>query len=207
MNTQDILEAIGNIDDACIRNAKATKKSYKNLFIMVASMAACLAFMIWVPQILKSELLRIEESIETAKSSVSFPSSAYHTSEAVITEGEVHIYYVDGDKVSMEIADMSYAAEDIFAAWRKKNGIGEEVKLISREVEHNGYETPSEFQGMELIIYTMPDYFILRVTVSKNIEEYYDTIHSELLLKSLEETMKFHHHDGHGYDEYYISFE
>lgn len=206
MNAQDVLDAIGNIDDECIRNAKPKKKSHKNLFITVASMAACLAFMIWVPKMFKAEFLRMEESMETAKSSAAFHSSAYYTSEAVITEGDVHIYYVDGDKVSMEIVNMSYDAEDIFAVWRKKNGIGEEVKLISREIEHNGYETPSEFQGMELIIYTMPDYFILRVTVSKNIEEYYDTIDSELLLKSLEETMRLHHQNIE-YDEYYISFE
>lgn len=205
MNAQMILDAIGMIDDECIRNAKPIRKSPKRFLITIASLAACLAFMILVPR-----MLEFEDYVQESASSAAHSSMAVHSSTAVlteaITEGEVHIYYVDGDTISCEIVNMSYFSEDIFAAWRLKNGIGEEVKLIERRVEDNGYSTPIEFQGMELIRYTMPDYFILYVTVSKNIEKYYDTIDSELLLKSLEETMRLRHHNIE-YDEYYISFE
>lgn len=205
MNAQMLLDAIGMIDDEYIRNAKPTRKSPKRIPVTIASLAACLAFMILVPKALEFGRHEMQEAASPASSSMAIQSSASFLTEA-ITEGEVHIYYVDGDTISCEIVNMSYFAEDIFAAWRLKNGIGEEVTLIERRTEDNGYSTPIKFQEMDLIRYTMPDYFILYVTVSKNIEEYYDTINSELLLKSLEETMRFRHHSIE-YDEYYISFE
>lgn len=209
MNAENLLDAIGMIDDECIQNAKPKTSSFKQVCITIGSLAACLGLIMLIPILRQFGTFMNETDEYTAQSShyTVKSSAAVQSSVAVVTSGEVWIYYVDGDTVSVEKSDMSYAVQDIFAAWKRKNGIGEEVKLIDWKQDSQGdYSTTLEFEGKEYIKYTLPNYFILHVTVSKNIENYYDKIDSKLLLKSLEETMKLHHRLTE-YDEYYLILE
>ncbi len=43
MKSYDLLEAIGNVDDACVKKAKEKKKVSKKKWVAIASLAACLA--------------------------------------------------------------------------------------------------------------------------------------------------------------------
>lgn len=46
MKPENILDAIGNVDDNCIKNAKEKKKSLKKYWISIGAMAACLALVV-----------------------------------------------------------------------------------------------------------------------------------------------------------------
>ena len=203
MNAQELLDAIGMIDDECIQNAKPTLKSSKRILITIVSMAACLAFMIWVPK-----MLTMEDYLPSTTPTRLPSSAAVQNSVAVVTERDVPIYYVDGDTISsVEITiSIPYKAQDAFAAWKEKNGIGDEVTLIEYREENNGITSATfELNGVELTRYTLPTYHALYITVSKNIENYYDRIDSVLLLESLEKTMRALHNTE--YDESHITFE
>lgn len=56
MRPENILDAIGNVDDTCIKNAKEKNKSRKNYWISVGTMAACFALVVIIPFISKTEL-------------------------------------------------------------------------------------------------------------------------------------------------------
>lgn len=49
MRAEDILDAIGNVDDTCIKNAKEKNKSRKNFWVSVGAMAACFALVMVIP--------------------------------------------------------------------------------------------------------------------------------------------------------------
>lgn len=53
MNTDDIIDALNEVDDTCIKNAKEPKKkkNYKALWISVGAVAACLAMVLLLPRI------------------------------------------------------------------------------------------------------------------------------------------------------------
>lgn len=55
MKPENILDAIGNVDDICIKNAKEKKKSRKNYWISVGAMAACLALVVAIPFLSQSK--------------------------------------------------------------------------------------------------------------------------------------------------------
>ena len=79
---------------------------------------------------------------------------------------------------------MYYKPEEVFAAWREANGIGTEVEFVNCEIKYDG-KTPSGANPPN----HEADHYTLNLTISKNIEDYYDRIDSELLLQSLKDTM------------------
>lgn len=154
MKPDDILDAIGNVDDVYIKKAKEKKKAHKVMWIAISTIAACLALFVVSPM-----LLFFGGFGATApKDSVG--------NEMKAEWGDVWIYYVDGSKISCEQEYMQLPPKEIFAVWKEKNGIGDEVVLISVEADS-----------------------VYNIAISKNIENYYDIINSELLLESLERTM------------------
>lgn len=50
MKPENILDAIGNVDDTCIKNAKEKKKTLKKYWISIGTMAACLALVVIIIQ-------------------------------------------------------------------------------------------------------------------------------------------------------------
>lgn len=118
---------------------------------------------------------------------------------------DVQIYYVSDGEVLSKTRTMRYDPEIIFAAWREENGIGEEVRLIAHEIEDNGTTTKKEVAGVSLVKCHSGDYFIYNLTVSKNLEDYYDRIDSELLLESLKQTMLGYL--SMEFDEYHLTLE
>lgn len=168
MKSDDILDAIGLVEDAYIKKAKEKKKSKKNkknMWITIGTIAACLVLFFLIPNI---------------------PNFIGYNAEGPEDGNHVWIYYVDGNAISREQATLPKTSQAVFASWKEKNGIGEEVVLLDVT------ESPEE------------DGAALYITVSANIETYYETIDAELLLESLKQTMT-----GYSelvYDEYHISF-
>lgn len=73
----------------------------------------------------------------------------------------------------------------IFDYWRKENNIGDDVKLIKCSITDNSKEEITESTAA----YTPATKRIVEITVSKDIENYYDKSKT-LLLHTLEETFK-----------------
>lgn len=73
----------------------------------------------------------------------------------------------------------------IFDYWREKNNIGDDVKLIKCSITDNSKEEITESTAA----YTPATKRIVEITVSKDIENYYDKSKT-LLLHTLEETFK-----------------
>ncbi len=122
-----------------------------------------------------------------------------------IEEGYISIYYVEGDQIKSEEQYMLFRGEDVFEAWKQKNGLGDEVKRIRSYTEDNGEESTYEFQGQTIVSYKVGDYFVYNIVISAEIENYFDTIDRELLLSSWEQTIR-----GYSmidYDEFNIIVE
>lgn len=194
MKSSDILDAIGKVDDECVRNAKEKKKSNKRIWITVGSLAACMVLIFMAPF--------IYIAFQGANSAE--PEGAGGQDLAVESE-YVWIYYVDGDEISRTSQYLPLSAEQIFYAWREQNNIGDEVAFIKVKIDSNSKTTESEFEGEGVVKNENGDYFVYNITISKRIEEYYHLIDSELLLESLKQTMT-----GYSeleYDEYNLILE
>lgn len=194
MKSSDILDAIGKVDDECVRKAKEKKKSNKRVWITVGSLAACMVLLFMAPF--------IYIAFQGANSAA--PEGAGGQDLAVESE-YVWIYYVDGDEINRTSQYLPLSAEQIFYAWREQNNIGDEVAFIKVKIDSNSKTTESEFEGEGVVKHEIGDYFVYNITISKRIEEYYHLFDSELLLESLKQTMT-----GYSeleYDEYNLILE
>ncbi|MGN1111405.1 MAG: hypothetical protein ACI4QY_07100 [Oscillospiraceae bacterium] len=178
MKSIDILDAIGNVDDWLVIRAKAKKTSDKKLWITVGSLVACMALVFTLP----FALIAFRGADSTAPETTDMLETA-------VGFGEVLIYYVDGDKLGSTTQCLDLEPMGIFWAWREMNGIGDEVEFVKCLIEDNGVTTESEINGVGVVMHQVGDYFIFNLTISKKIENYYDTTDRELLLDSLEQTM------------------
>lgn len=195
MKPDDILDAIGNVDETCVKKAKEKKKLNKKVWFTVGSLAACAVLVFCLPFIFSSGFLN--DSITTG--------SPAPDGETAIEYKDVWIYYVKEDSLEREMQYLPIKASEIFYSWKQENGIGDEVVLIDYRIESDSTTSTSEFDDEGVVKHELGDYRILNVTVSKNIEEYYNTIDSELLLESLKQTMTGY--IGLEFEEYHIFFE
>ncbi len=138
----------------------------------------------------------------TANTSSSNSSTALTTA---ILNDNVTVYYVTENGIESEEIFLPHTPEDVFSAWKAKNGIGDEVKLIKTEIKDNSTTESSEKDGSKVITHTIGDYFILNITVSKSLENYYPSHGEELLCESLKKTMAGY--NGIEFDEYYLYLE
>ena len=138
----------------------------------------------------------------TANTSSSTSSTALTTA---ILKDDVTVYYVSENGIKSEEIFLPCTPEDVFSAWKAKNGIGDEVKLIKTEIKDNSTTESSEIGGSQVITHTVGDYFILNITISKSLENYYPSHGEELLCESLKKTMAGY--NGIEFDEYYLYLE
>lgn len=138
----------------------------------------------------------------TANTSSSTSSTALTTA---ILKDDVTVYYVTENGIESEEIFLSCTPKDVFSAWKAKNGIGDEVKLIKTEIKDNSTTESSEEDGSQVIHHTVGDYLILNITVSKTIENYYSSHGENPLKESLEKTMTGY--NGIEFDEYYLYLE
>lgn len=129
-----------------------------------------------------------------------------YTEELIaIVSDNVMIYYASENGIQSKEMFLPCTPKDVFSAWKTKNGIGDEVELIKTEIKDNSVTESSEVNGSNVVTHTMGDYFILNITVSKNLESYYSSQGEELLLESLKKTMTGY--NGIEFDEYHLYLE
>ena len=202
MKPHDIFDAIGNVDETCVMKAKEKKKSHKKLWITASSIAACLALIICLPIMFISM-----NNMGTDKNNTAGPNEGMlipdggNDNEMALEQDNVWIYYIDGNEIVREQQYLPMEPESIFNAWKEKNGIGDDVEFIRVNIDSNGKTT--EKDGM--VEHQIGNYFVCNLTISKSIENYYDTIDKELLLDSLEQTMTGY--SNIEYDEYNLILE
>lgn len=177
MKTNDILDAIGNVDESCVKKAKEKTKSHKKIWITIGSLAACVVFVFCLPFIFIA--------LQGANSAA---PEGQDDEMAVVVE-KVWIYYVDGGEINRTRRQLPLSAEQVFNAWREENGIGDEVAFVKVKIDSNSKTTESEFDGAGVVKHEIGNYFVYNITISKRIEEYYHLIDPELLLESLKRTM------------------
>lgn len=152
-------------------------------------------------------------SEEPTKNSESAGGTSANTSSATsstaittaILKDNVTVYYVTENGIESEEIFLPCTPKDVFSAWKTKNGIGDEVELIKTEIKDNSVTESSEENGSQVITHTIGDYFILNITVSKNLESYYASQGEELLCESLKKTMTGY--NGIEFDEYHLYLE
>lgn len=119
---------------------------------------------------------------------------------------DINIYYVQDNEILCESENLRSTPQDIFDAWRSRNGIGDEVSLIDVKTEDNGHEEIESSGDSQVANYSQGDKFTLNLTVSENLKEYYEKIPEDKLLESLKKTMTEEPDSGIEYDEYILNF-
>lgn len=194
MKADDILDAIGDVDEMCVKRAKEKKKSYRTIWIVVGSIAACAA-LCCLPFLM----------IAMHGAGAAAPKGNPGNGETAVAYKDVRIYYVDGNEIKETQEYLPLSAEEIFAVWREKNGIGDEVTFGGVKIENNGNTIEYKSNGADVTRHEIGDYFVYNITISKRMEEYYDKIDSELLLDTLKKTMTGYFDIQ--YDEYHLLLE
>ncbi len=205
MNANDILDAIGEADDAAVKRAKQKKRRSFRYIPIAAGAAACLTLVLAIP-VIRQELVpdRAEEEYHyLLESHEELVESMADMVEIAPEYMAFDIWYVDGDQLVSESREFDSTSENKFLAWKELNGIGEDVRFISVKVEDNGYDSYSD-DGMT-VTHVGGDHHIYYLTVSKELEAYYDTTDKALLLDSLQKTMTGGSHLE--YDEYHLILE
>lgn len=205
MNTNDLIDAIGEADDTVVERAKQKKqRSWGHIWIAAGTAAACLVLVLAIP-VIRRELVpdRTEEDyhhlLESHEAAVE--SAADIVEIAPEEYMEFDIWYVDSDHLACMCMELEAMPENKFLAWKELNGIGEDVRFISVKIEDNSWDSVSD----GLVTHYCGDYFIYNLTVSKELEAYYDTTDKALLLESLEKTMKGNY--DFEFDEYHLILE
>lgn len=212
MTKFDLFDSIGNIDDELIEKAMEPKKSSKKAFLAITSVAACAVFacaaVLIIQNMNKSNNVAVYSSVSSAvgtssvnpvnekspENGVAGGSSSEtpvleDSAEKALEEMPFEIYYVVNGKMEQKTIVTDASPESLFDIWKKENQIGDEVRFISVKISDNGTTEISEYSGVEVAAHKVGDHMVYTLTITKNLERYYDSIGKELLLDSLEKTM------------------
>ena len=212
MTKFDLFDSIGNVDDELIEKAIEPKKSSKKAFLAITSVAACAVFACAAVLIVQNMNKTNNVAVDSGASSAIGTSSGKpvneespengvaggSSSETPVLEDSVEkaleqmpfdIYYVANGKIKQKTIVTDASPENLFDIWKKENKIGDEVRFISAKLSDNGTTEISEYSGVEVATHKVGDHTVYTLTITKNLEQYYDSIEKEVLLDSLEKTM------------------
>ncbi|MBO6140337.1 MAG: hypothetical protein J6O40_00960 [Ruminococcus sp.] len=183
MKKEKFFEVLGEIDDEKIKaaeNAPNNLSSNKKRLAIGLCAAACIGLVIGAG-------IWLGKSQDITADSTGEQSESNDDSEDVLALecADVDIYYVDGNEIKSVTEYLPLSAEEIFDRWKAHNNIGTEVRLIDVRLDDNGTDSADSF----VAYHTAGDHFTLNITISKSIENYYDTLPEEDLLESLKLTM------------------
>ena len=177
MTASDFLEAMGEIDDRYIQEAKQEPKQKpkfkKTIWIGVGSLAACFLIILALP--LSFLHMRMMNN-----GSSDYVSEAYEN---------FSVYFVQGDEICQESTGVYGGDSEMFGVWKEKNNIGSDVGLIELSLllvakpEESG--SPNDNEEAR---------YIVRVKVSASMEDYFTQKNRALLTESLMKTIASYHH-------------
>ncbi len=206
MRADELLDAIGQADDDCIKRAREplAHKAHRRWWVAAGSLAACLVLFLCMPALIArkgANSAAPEQNDATGEgaddSGLRYPES----NDDALAYDDVMVYYVHNGVLESGVKTLPLAPQDVFAAWRDANSIGDEVKLLHIGIEDNS----TTVDNGVTVEHAVGEYFILRLTVSAVLTEYYEVLDETLLLESLKKTMT-----GYldiDFDEYHLTLE
>ena len=198
MKSDELSGYIGEIDDELIINAKKSRPKYKNILLVIGSMAACITIAgagIFVFMNRKPEIYNGYTEKGTDTSSVitgGAVSEKTHTEESVETAPEhitSDIYFIRDGKTEFKSIEHKATVQDLFYLWKNMNFIGDDVQFISVKIESDASVTESEIDGQGVATYHTGSHYVYNLTITKDIENYYSVCDRNLLLETLKKTM------------------
>ena len=228
MKPDDLLDALENIDDIYIKNAKLPRKpTWKTIGMIAASITLVVLLGQLSPFLRNSDSdfdssppkesspvitdLPSDEnydgSAETNKDDSGFiledGSEYIDENESFIEDEYIHndiwIYYVEENEIKRVLEqDKRITFSELFDAWKEKNSIGEEVLLLKVSIP----DTTAETIGS---LHIAGDHFVMKIEVSSNLQDYFEHMDSEKLLESLKKTMLSR--TNHEIKEYILTFK
>ena len=161
MTTDDLLDAIGEIDDSHIASSEEKPRRRKIVWTGVGSLAACLILFLFLPNGLLNRLAWNREATDYAPKDYT----------------RFSVYYADGETLSSFTYEICGGYEEMFFAWKNQNGIGEEVLLIDFALLPFSDTAGSESQ------------YVFCITVSSAFSDYLEKADKGLLMESLKKTV------------------
>lgn len=166
MKVDDLLDAIGEIDDSFLEPMEEKTKHKKIFWSGIASLAACLALFLFLPNGFLSRWMSRNETDYAPMDCASFL-----------------VYYVDGESLLSFNYEIFGGYDEMFFAWKNQNGIGQDVLLKDITI-HSVSDGDSEFSLNSDRLSAN----ILRVTLSSSFSSYLEE-NDTLLLESLKKTV------------------
>lgn len=123
------------------------------------------------------------ESSEISENSES--DNGEEKGDGVVAYDDVSIYYANDGKLYYDTVNLPLDPQEIFKVWKQKNDIGSEVILKGVRIDDNSYDVIEGRVGYHYV----GDTFILNITVSENLTDYYSRTSEELLTESLKKTL------------------
>ena len=167
MNVDELLDAIGEIDDFYLKEAKEKPNRRKITWVGIGSLAACFLLVLFLPYgFLHRIALNDAEANYAPKDYTQFL-----------------VYYVDGENLSHFTYEIHGGHQEMFFAWKNQNGISEDVLLKDIDLQVKIQEdcgNPTDSPVME---------YILRVEISSSFADYMEKDNAALLLESLKKTV------------------
>ncbi|MDE5569243.1 MAG: hypothetical protein K2J47_04975 [Ruminococcus sp.] len=194
MKKEQFYELLGDVDEKAVKAAeKPPARLPAHTWIKYAAIAtACLGIFIgtgfWYRHI-NADLPKIPDE-DTSEQQVIALEYDY-----------INIYYVRNNEICSISEYLPCSPEDIFNVWKQENDIGNDVKLIQVSIKNNGTESNDSFVAS----YAVGDSFIIEVSVTENLKNYYSVIPEDKLLESLKLTLTGYHTIQ--FDEYNLIFE
>lgn len=189
MKKEQFYELLGDIDEKNIKAAEQPIVKKKHIWIKyIVPFAACLVLVLGI-------------SLNQISRNNSLPESSMSEQDIALEHKNINVYYVNNNELLAVSKYLPCSPEEVFKEWKKENSIGNEVELIKVEIKNNGTESKDSFTAN----YIVGDSFVMEVTVTKNLKNYYSVIPEDKLLESLQLTLTGYH--SIHFDEYYINFE
>lgn len=183
-----LLFAINDLDEDVLSRAADKSNKRTVLWMKWGTLAACFTLVICAAVGIVREILP-----PTAHS-----EEPPHDEDATAID-TVTIHYVADGKLQSERMELSLDPVTIFAQWKVKNGIGEEVLIVGCRIESDGQVTEHD-NGT--VSYIPGKHHYLYVTITAELENYLNGDNRELLLFSLEKTMTGY--SSIDFDEYHL---
>ena len=206
MKAEDILDAIGQAEDACIRRARTpVAKKPRRWWLAAGAVAACLVLCVPVMSVfvaMQGANGSAPEGIAPMPEGGDKDENRYpETNEDAVAIEDVTIYYVKDGALVTGVKTLELSPQEVFAVWREANGIGDEVTLLGVRIEDNS----TTVDNGETVEHTVGDYFILHIRVSANLVDYYPTLGEDLLTQALKRTLAGY--SGIDFDEVHLYLE
>ena len=166
MRADDLLDILGEIDDVYLETAKEKTKRRKITWVSIGSLAACFLLVLFIPLGFLHGMNQESDIDYLSKDITRFS-----------------VYYVDGAVLSDQVYEIHGGYEEMFFAWKKQNGIYENVVLKDIELQakiQEGYTGSSDSPDVD---------YILRITISSSFADYMEKDNAELLVESLKKTV------------------